>query len=114
MEAQTPVQEETKQPETVKTRKKYDQNFKLDVIKKIETEGCNVNDVAAEYGINANMISRWKKQLEEQDNNAVPQERLAKGQVNDDLATLSRELAEVKSDREILKKALEVLVRTTK
>ena len=105
---------ENPKPATVKNRAKYDRAFKLDVIKKLENEGRNVNEVANELGINPNMISRWKKQLEDQDNNAVPQERLAKGQVKDDLATLSRELTEVKSDREILKKALEVIVRTSK
>ena len=50
-------------------KKKYSAIFKTKVVLAIREEGT-LSELSARYGVNANMISKWKKQALDNMNNA--------------------------------------------
>lgn len=42
-----------------KQRKKYTQEFKLEIIEKVKNAGKPVTEIAENYGINPNLIYKW-------------------------------------------------------
>jgi transposase len=90
-----------------RTRKRYDKQFKLDAIRRITEGGRSVTSVGRELGVAANQLHRWKKEFAEGGRQAFP----GKGHVqveNQELEDLRKELARVKEERDILKKAVAV------
>ena len=81
-------------------RKKYSQEYKEEAVKLVTEQGYKISEAARNLGIGANMLGRWKKELQEEANGS----RL----VSDDRAELHRlreENRRLKMEREILKKA---------
>ena len=86
-------------------RKKYDKAFKLEVLKMIQQSDRTIKSIAQELGIHPGVISRWRKQFREQENEAFP----GKGHQtpeDEEIRRLKKELADVKEERDILKKAV--------
>ena len=91
-------------------RKRYDKQFKLDAIRRITEGGRSVTSVGRELGIATNQLHRWKKELSKGASHAFP----GKGHTrveNQELEDLRKELARVKEERDILKKAVSVFSR---
>jgi transposase len=87
------------------TRRKYDRQFKIDTIRHLENSGKKGSEVARDLGIRHDLISRWKKELSEDNIRAFP----GSGNPRDEeIAKLKRELADVKMERDILKKAVAI------
>lgn len=90
------------------TRKNYSKEFKQKAVELSSVRG-NVQDVARELGVKAELIYRWRK---EQDLNPTlafggnGKKQLTEEQA--ELAKLRRELADVKMERDILKKAVSI------
>ncbi len=88
-----------------KKRKVYDREFKLSAVRLIVKEGRSVASVARDLGVNENSLHHWKKQFEKEGNGAFP----GKGHQTpeeEELRQLRRELAVVREERDILKKAI--------
>lgn len=86
-------------------RRKYDRSFKLEAIRLVEKEGRQVTEVARDLGIGANLIHRWRQKLEREDSEAFP----GKGNLkpsDEELRRLRRENADLKEERDILKKVV--------
>lgn len=63
---------------------------------------CTVAQVASELGINANMLSKWRRQLRTEGPKAFP----GQGKPRDEeMVALNRELARVKKERDFLREA---------
>jgi len=91
--------------ESEKQRKKYDRQFKIDAVSLVINGRRSVSEVARDLGINTNVLHRWKREFTHEQAEAFPGKgRL--GPQEEELRQLRRELAQVKEDREILKKAL--------
>jgi transposase len=91
------------------TRRKYDRQFKVDAVRLLEASGKTAKAVALDLGIKADMLSRWKRELKEDNLRAFP------GQGNprdEELIRLRKENAEIKLERDILKKALAIFSKT--
>ncbi len=88
-------------------RRKYDKQFKLDAIRLVTEGGRKLTEVARDLGIEPNVLYRWKGQLVEDPENAFPGKGRLKPQ-DEELHQLRRELADVKEERDILKKALAI------
>lgn len=87
-----------------RTRRKYDKQFKADAVRLV-LEGRPATEAAADLGISANLLYRWKsKALGE---GAVP---ATAGMVSE-AESLRLRLREVERERDILKKALGILSR---
>ena len=89
----------------MRTRRSYDRQFKIDAVNLLISSGKTATEIAADLGIRRELLSRWKKELSEENIVAFP----GKGNPRDEeLARLKKENAELKVEREILKKALAI------
>ena len=95
-----------------KSRRRFDQQFKVDAVRLLGESGKTVSEVARNLGIGRSQLESWKRQLEGKTSPlaAFP----GNGNIAADkkeLEELRRELARVKEEREILKKAMAVFSR---
>jgi transposase len=83
-------------------RTRYSQEFKREAVAMASQPGVTCRQVALEIGVNPNLLSRWKRELEE-----VPAKAFkGSGTPRDEeLARLKRELARVKKERDFLREA---------
>lgn len=85
-----------------KPYKRYSREFRLEAVRLAEVGDKTASQVARELGIRVNQIWKWKQQLEaEAVNGPAKRGRPA----DDELARLRREVARLKEENEILKKA---------
>ena len=86
-----------------KKRRQYDAEFKVDLLRMHE-QGRSVSSLSESFGINENLIYRWKRAS-----------KVSSKQVDSSLAEenkqLRSELAEMRQERDILKKALAIFSR---
>ncbi len=88
-----------------KPRRKYTNEFKVDAVRQVVEQGRSVVEVASSLGIHENLLHGWKRKLA--GNGAVlPKEgEQSILDLEQEVRELRKELAKVKMDREILKKA---------
>ena len=100
------------QGNVTKSRRHFDQQFKVDAVRLVAESGNSVAEVARNLGIGRNQLDRWMKQLQ---GKRSPQAAFpGNGNIGADkkeLEELRRELARVNEEREILKKAMAVFSR---
>ena len=93
------------------TRRKFDKQFKIDAVELLNSSDKTATKVANDLGIKPDLISRWKRELAEEGKSPFT----GKGKPRDEeIARLKRENAELKMEREILKKALAIFSTTEK
>lgn len=86
-------------------KKKYTKEFKLDAVRLYESSGKSFREIELDLGIGRGNLSRWKKELSEENIKAFP----GKGNPRDEeLVKLRKELSIVKEEREILRKAVAI------
>jgi transposase len=88
-------------------RRKFDREFKLDAVRLVIEEGRIVSEVARNLGIHENLLHRWKRLYLEDEKYSFPGKGYLKPH-DEELRQLKRELADVKEERDILKKALAI------
>ena len=86
-----------------KKRRSYDAEFKSNVLKMHE-DGRSVSSLSESFGINENLIYRWKSASRDSS-------KQADGSVIEENKRLRRELQETQQERDILKKALAIFSR---
>jgi len=83
-----------------KTNKRYTKEFKIDAVKLTLSSDKSTAEIARDLGINSNSLYNWitkyRGQVLENSNNMTPEQ---------ELAALKKENAQLKQEREILKKA---------
>ncbi len=92
-------------------RRKYTKQFKKESVEFLLRSGKAASKISAELGIRNELLSRWKREYEEHEEKAFP------GQGNPieaELVALKRELADVKMERDILKKAVSIFSKDQK
>ena len=86
-------------------RRTFDQEFKLEAIRLVTENGRKVPEVARNLGIHPNSLYKWKREYLEDKQNAFP----GKGNLrpeDEELRRLRRENADLREERDILKKAV--------
>jgi len=92
-------------------RRKYDKEFKTEAVRLAMRGDRKVIEVARDLGVHPNLIYNWKERLEEDGAYSFPGS--GKLKVPDEqLRRLQWELADIKEERDILKKALAIFSRT--
>ena len=90
-------------------RKKYTKEFKLETLKLVETSGKPIAVIERELDLSSGCIRNWQHRLAKKgQKNAFP----GNGRLGEDEARvrqLERELAILRQERDILKKAIAVL-----
>jgi len=89
------------------TRKRYNEEFKVEAVKLVTERGYSLTQAAKSLGVSVDSISKWKKRLEETSSpriafpgngnmNAIDKEKMI----------LEKEIKKLQIERDILKKAL--------
>lgn len=83
------------------TRRKYTREFKVSAVRLVNEQGYSPGEAAKSLGVDANSVRAWVKKYAE-DAGAQP---TGEGAVQAELRRLRKENAELRMEREILKKA---------
>jgi len=92
-------------------RRTYDRDFKVSAMRLILEKHQSVSRVSRDLGVNQNTLHNWKKAYLEDSRNCFP----GNGKVTEheaEVRRLKRELALVKEERDILKKAVGIFSET--
>lgn len=89
-----------------RTRRKFTRQFKVEAVGLVTKQGYRISEAAESLGVDAKMIGRWKRELEEEQagSRLQPSER-------EELVRLRRENKRLRQEREILKKAAAFFAR---
>jgi transposase len=84
------------------TRRKFSQEYKHEAVQLAESSNQSVSQVARELGITPNILSRWCREAKDNGTKAFP----GQGKPRDEeVASLKRELARVRKERDFLQEA---------
>jgi transposase len=86
-------------------RRKFNREFKLEAVKLVTERGISATQAGKDLGIGANVVSRWVREAKSDKQQAFPGRGVMKPD-DAEVARLKRELAKVKAERDILKKAI--------
>lgn len=86
-------------------RKSFSKAFKLEAVKQLEQGDKLPNELAIDLGIRRNMLYKWQAQLSKHGEGAFCGPGRKPIDASNEVACLRKELAEVKQERDILKKA---------
>ena len=91
------------------TRRKYTAEFKREAVELSEQreEGQSMAAIARELGIRPNMLYRWREEMRQEGGEAFPGQGNVRASEKE-VYELKKELARVKQERDILKKALSI------
>jgi transposase len=88
----------------MKKQRKYDREFKLNAVKLYREGAGSLLKVSSGLGIPMTTLAAWVKEFKENGEESFPGSGALKP-ANEELFRLRRELADVKQERDILKKA---------
>jgi transposase len=94
-------------------RRKYDKQFKEEAVRLVTEGGRKVTEVARSLGIHENLLRTWKRKYKEDPAGRFPGKGHLKPQ-DEELRRLQKENANLKEDKEILKKALAIFSKHPK
>ena len=93
------------------SRRKFSDEYKREAVRLATEPGVTKSQVGRELGINANMLSRRCRDYSANGGSAFP----GQGKPRDEeMATLKRELARVRKERDFLKEAAAFFARESK
>jgi transposase len=94
-------------------RRKFNKEFKEEAVRLTMESDRTLVSVARSLGIHENLLYKWKRQYEEDPEGSFPGKGRLKPQ-EEDVMRLQKENAELRMEREILKKALAIFSRHPK
>jgi len=99
-----------------KRRKVFRKEFKLEAVRLLGEGRKPATEIARELGIRSNQLYKWKEKIDQYGGEAFPGtgQHYVRGREEEDVTRLRRELAKVKEENEILKKAAAFFARELK
>ena len=94
--------------EAKKPRRKYDEQFKRDAVRLMAEGGRTVSQLSRDLGVGLTQLQHWRTQFGEK---PTKDKNMPASADSVEMEKMRRELALVKEEREILKKALAVFSR---
>ena len=88
-------------------RRKFSAEFKAEAVRLVFEEGQPVSEVARDLDIHQNLIYKWRDDIAQKGDDAFPGQGRGPG-LAQEVKRLSRNLAAVTEERDILKKALAI------
>jgi transposase len=92
-------------------RNTFSKEFKLEAVRKLERGDKSPNEIAMDLGVRRNQLYKWQTQLKEKGHSAFCGSGRKPLNQSDEVTRLRRELADVKLERDILKKAAAYFAR---
>ena len=87
-----------------RSRRKFTKEFKIEAVRLLGRPGMSVPKAAADLGVPENTLYRWRRELTDHADAAFPGNGKLRP-ADEALARLERENAELRMERDILKKA---------
>jgi transposase len=87
--------------------KRFDKEFKIEAVRLASEPGSTQSKIERDLGISQGIISRWKRELRKDGDQAFP----GKGRLkpdDDEMRRLKRENERLRRERDILKKAVAI------
>lgn len=94
-------------------RKRFEPEYKKEIIKLVTERGMKASEVARDIGVSANSVRRWVKEYSDHGKDAFPGKGNLKPE-DEEFRQLKREIADLKEENEILKKAMAIFSRDAK
>jgi transposase len=92
-------------------RRRFSAEYKREAVAMLESPGVTVNQIAAELGIGATVLGRWRREVRQESAQAFR----GNGRPRDEnLALLRRELARVTKERDFLREAAAFFARASR
>ena len=92
-------------------RRKFSAEYKCEAVAMLDAPGMRVSQIAAELGIGAAVLGRWRRELRQKPEQAF----VGNGRARDEeLAQLRRELSRVTKERDFLREAATFFARTSR
>ena len=85
-------------------RRKFTREFKLEAVRLIKERGVSYAQASQELGVHVSQLRNWVKALADDPQQAFPGHGQMKPE-QQEIARLKREVAKLKAERDILKKA---------
>jgi transposase len=85
-------------------RRRFTREFKLEAVRLIKERGVSYAQAAEDLGVHPTQLRDWVKKLADDPQHAFPGQGQMKPE-NQEIARLKREVAKLKAERDILKKA---------
>jgi transposase len=85
-------------------RRKYSREFKLEAVKLIRERGVSVAQASRDLGVHQTVLRKWARDVVEDSVSAFPGHGQMKPE-QQEIARLRKEVAKLKAERDILKKA---------
>jgi transposase len=85
-------------------RRTFSRDFKLEAVKLVTERGVAVAQAAKDLDVHENVLRKWVRELREEPQEAFPGNGMQKAQ-DIEIARLRKEVAKLKMERDILKKA---------
>ena len=85
-------------------RRQFSREFKIEAVRLIKERGVSVAQAATDLDINENVLRRWVRELSADEQHAFPGHGQMKPE-QAEIARLQKEVAKLKMERDILKKA---------
>ncbi len=93
----------------MKQKRKFNKQFKMDAVNLLESSDKTATAIAADLGIPRDALCRWRRELNEESKKAFT----GHGNPRDEeIARLKKENAELKMERDILKKATAIFSKS--
>ena len=83
-------------------RRRFSVEYKREAVAMLESPGVSVSQIAAELGIGANVLGRWRRELRREPEQAFPGHGRPR---EEELSHLRRELVRVTKERDFLREA---------
>lgn len=98
------------------SRRHYDEEFKRNAVELSYKSDKTVGQVAEDLGISKNVLFRWRKEYASYGDRAFPGQgkRMRGTDLEEENRRLKKELADVREERDILKKAMAIFSKTPK
>lgn len=92
----------------------YSKEFKLEAVRLLEQSDRPGSEIALQLGIRRNQLYKWQKELQEKGDDAFTGSGRRPANEEAEVNRLRRELAQVKEERDILKKAAQYFAKELK
>ena len=94
---------------TMKTRRKFDDEFKKDAVRLLISSGRKLKDVGAELGIDRSLLGHWRREHLKGLDAGTESKGMMPSEMEEEIRRLRKELAYAQEQRDILKKACGIL-----
>jgi transposase len=92
-------------------RRKFSAEYKREAVAMLDAPGVTVSQIAAELGIGANVLGRWRRELHQRPQQAFGGNGRSR---DEEVSQLRRELARVTKERDFLREAAAFFARASK